>query len=321
MALEIRVPTLGESVTEATVAKWLQQCRRRGRRRRAAGRARDRQGDGRGATRPRPARSARSRSTPAPRSKSARCSAPSAEGAAPAKKPATAAAVPPKAAAPKPRRSRARPAAAPAGAGGCKGSGPRRAQADGRDRRRTRRPEPARTAASPRATCWPRCRASPRRRSRRRRRARPRALGEREERVKMTRLRKRIAERLKEAQNTAAMLTTFNEMRHERGDGAARALQGRASRRSTACKLGFMSFFVKACIVALKELPGVNAEIDGDDIIYKNHYDIGVAVSAPQGLVVPVVRDADRDELRRDREDDRRARQARRATASCRSTS
>jgi 2-oxoglutarate dehydrogenase E2 component (dihydrolipoamide succinyltransferase) len=108
----------------------------------------------------------------------------------------------------------------------------------------------------------------------------------------MTRLRKRIAERLKQAQNNAAMLTTFNEA----DMGAVMALRDRYKEgfeKKHGVKLGFMSFFVKACIVALKELPAVNAEIDGDDIIYKNHYDIGVAVGTPQGLVVPVVRDAD----------------------------
>jgi 2-oxoglutarate dehydrogenase E2 component (dihydrolipoamide succinyltransferase) len=108
----------------------------------------------------------------------------------------------------------------------------------------------------------------------------------------MTRLRKRIAERLKQAQNTAAMLTTFNEA----DMGAVMALRSKYNEsfeKKHGVKLGFMSFFVKACIVALKELPAVNAEIDGDDIIYKNHYDISVAVSTPQGLVVPVVRNAD----------------------------
>jgi 2-oxoglutarate dehydrogenase E2 component (dihydrolipoamide succinyltransferase) len=120
----------------------------------------------------------------------------------------------------------------------------------------------------------------------------PRELGAREERVKMTRLRKRIAERLKQAQNTAAMLTTFNEV----DMGAVMALRDKykeSFEKKHGVKLGFMGFFVKACLVALKELPAVNAEIDGDDIIYKNHYDIGVAVGTPQGLVVPVVRDAD----------------------------
>jgi 2-oxoglutarate dehydrogenase E2 component (dihydrolipoamide succinyltransferase) len=120
----------------------------------------------------------------------------------------------------------------------------------------------------------------------------PRLNAAREERVRMTRLRKRIAERLKEAQNTAAMLTTFNEA----DMSAIMALRERvkdAFEKKHGAKLGFMSFFVKACIQALKEIPAVNAEIDGDDLVYKNYYDIGVAVGTPQGLVVPVVRDAD----------------------------
>ena len=120
----------------------------------------------------------------------------------------------------------------------------------------------------------------------------PRDLGPREERVKMTRLRKRVAERLKQAQNTAAMLTTFNEVDMS-AVMAMRSKYNESFEKKHGIKLGFMSLFVKACIVALKELPGVNAEIDGEDIIYKNHYDISVAVSTPQGLVVPVVRDAD----------------------------
>ena len=118
-------------------------------------------------------------------------------------------------------------------------------------------------------------------------------VGERDRRVPMTRLRRRIAERLKDAQNTAAILTTFNEA----DMGAIMAL--RAEHRDDfegkhGVRLGFMSFFVKACIVALKEIPEVNAEIESDDLVYKNYYDIGVAVGTPQGLVVPVVRDADR---------------------------
>jgi 2-oxoglutarate dehydrogenase E2 component (dihydrolipoamide succinyltransferase) len=119
-----------------------------------------------------------------------------------------------------------------------------------------------------------------------------RPTGPREERVRMTRLRKRIAERLKQAQNTAAMLTTFNEV-DMTNVMALRNLHKDAFEKKHAVKLGFMSFFVKACIVALKEIPAVNAEIDGDDVVYKNHYDIGVAVGTEQGLVVPVVRDAD----------------------------
>jgi 2-oxoglutarate dehydrogenase E2 component (dihydrolipoamide succinyltransferase) len=120
----------------------------------------------------------------------------------------------------------------------------------------------------------------------------PRPPGERETRVRMTRLRRRIAERLKAAQNAAAMLTTFNEI-----DMSAAAMLRERWRESFekrhGVRLGYMSIFVKAALVALKELPAVNAEIDGDEIVYKNHYDIGVAVGTEQGLVVPVVRDAD----------------------------
>ena len=114
----------------------------------------------------------------------------------------------------------------------------------------------------------------------------------REERVRMTRLRKRIAERLKEAQNTAAMLTTFNEV----DMGAVMGLRSRYQDSFTkkhGVKLGFMSFFVKACIEALKAYPAVNAEIDGDEVVYKHYYDIGVAVSTDTGLLVPVLRDAE----------------------------
>jgi len=115
----------------------------------------------------------------------------------------------------------------------------------------------------------------------------------REERVRMTRLRQTIARRLKDAQNTAAMLTTFNDvdmsaimqLRNEYKD---------AFEKRHGVKLGFMGFFVRACIQALREIPAVNAEIDGQDIIYKNYYHIGVAVGTDKGLVVPVVREADR---------------------------
>ncbi len=121
----------------------------------------------------------------------------------------------------------------------------------------------------------------------------PREDDPREERVKMTRLRKRIAERLKEAQNTAAMLTTFNEIDMTNVMAARKKYQDDFERRN-GVRLGFMSFFVKACVVALHELPAVNAEIAGDELIYKNYYDIGVAVGTEQGLVVPVLRDADK---------------------------
>jgi 2-oxoglutarate dehydrogenase E2 component (dihydrolipoamide succinyltransferase) len=120
----------------------------------------------------------------------------------------------------------------------------------------------------------------------------PRALHEREERVRMTRLRQTIARRLKEAQNAAAMLTTFNEV----DMSAVMALRNQfkdSFEKKHGVKLGFMSFFVKAVIHALKQVPEVNAEIDGQDLIYKNHYDISVAVGTERGLVTPVVRDAD----------------------------
>src|ERR1700724_623221 len=119
------------------------------------------------------------------------------------------------------------------------------------------------------------------------------AAGEREVRVRMSRLRRRIAERLKAAQQNAAMLTTFNEIDMS-GAIALRERWREAFEKKHGVRLGFMSIFVKAAIVALKELPAVNAEIDGEDIVYKNHYDIGVAVGTEQGLVVPMVRDADR---------------------------
>ena len=122
------------------------------------------------------------------------------------------------------------------------------------------------------------------------------ATGPREERVRMSKLRQKIAERLKESQNTAAILTTFNEV-DMTAVMALRSEYKDVFEKKHAVKLGFMSFFVKACVTALKELPAVNAQIDGTDIIYKNFYDIGVAVGSPQGLVVPVLRDADQKNL------------------------
>jgi 2-oxoglutarate dehydrogenase E2 component (dihydrolipoamide succinyltransferase) len=115
----------------------------------------------------------------------------------------------------------------------------------------------------------------------------------REERVKMTRLRQTIARRLKDAQNTAAMLTTFNDV----DMSAVMALRTQYKdifEKRHGVKLGFMGLFVKACILALRDIPAVNAEIDGDEVVYKNYYHVGVAVGTEKGLVVPVVRDADR---------------------------
>ena len=121
----------------------------------------------------------------------------------------------------------------------------------------------------------------------------PRARADREERVTMTRLRKTIALRLKESQNTAAQLTTFNEV-----DMSAvmklRSEYKDSFEKKHGVRLGFMGFFVKACIAALKDIPNVNAEIEGDDVVYKNYYDMGVAVSTERGLIVPVIRDADK---------------------------
>ena len=116
--------------------------------------------------------------------------------------------------------------------------------------------------------------------------------GAREERVRMTRLRKRIAERLKEAQNTAAILTTFNEV----DMGAVMDMRKRyrdSFEKKHGVRLGFMSFFTSAAVAALKELPAVNGAIEGDEIVYRNYYNIGIAVSAPQGLVVPVLHNAE----------------------------
>jgi 2-oxoglutarate dehydrogenase E2 component (dihydrolipoamide succinyltransferase) len=120
----------------------------------------------------------------------------------------------------------------------------------------------------------------------------PRAQAEREERVPMTRLRKTIALRLKESQDIAAQLTTFNEVEMTKVMGLRAAYKDNFEKKH-GVRLGFMGFFVKACVMALKEIPAVNAEIDGDDIVYKNHYDLGVAVSTDRGLVVPVLREAD----------------------------
>ena len=120
----------------------------------------------------------------------------------------------------------------------------------------------------------------------------PRDLGPREERVRMSRIRQTIARRLKDAQNTAAMLTTYNEadMSHIM---AMRKQYKELFIKKHGIKLGFMSFFVKACVQALKDVPSVNAEIDGTDIIFKNYYDISIAVGTPKGLVVPVLRGCD----------------------------
>ena len=121
----------------------------------------------------------------------------------------------------------------------------------------------------------------------------PRPNTAREQRVQMSRLRRTIAQRLKESQEIAAQLTTFNEADMTR-IMELRSFYRESFEKKHGIRLGFMSFFVKACVAALHEIPAVNAEIDGDDIVYKHYYDIGVAVSTDRGLVVPVLRDADR---------------------------
>ena len=159
------------------------------------------------------------------------------------------------------------------------------AREEAREVRGTSAPEPT-PAAAPAVTARPQP-APPAERK-----VLPHAGRGREERVRMTRLRRRIAERLKEAQNTAAILTTYNEA----DLGAVMELRKRyrdSFEKKHGVRLGFMSFFVKASINALQAFPAVNAEIDGDEIVYKHYYDIGVAVSTPSGLVVPVVRNAD----------------------------
>src|SRR6185437_8236134 len=292
MATEIKVPTLGESVTEATVARWLKQP-----------------GDTVAMDDPlvelETDKVTLEVNAPAAGTLSEVLVAEGAnvgvgailgvigEGAAKvapaAAKPAAAAAKPASAPAPAP----AKPAAAPAANGAAdilarSGPAARKAAAEtgvdvtkiaptGKDGRVTKTDIAAAASAKPAPAPVAR---------------EPRDLGPREERVRMTRLRKRIAERLKDAQNTAAMLTTFNEADMTEVM-ALRERYRESFEKQHGVRLGFMSIFAKACIQALKEIPAANAEIDGDDIIYKNHYDLGIAVGTEQGLVVPVVRDAD----------------------------
>ncbi|AWK87607.1 2-oxoglutarate dehydrogenase complex dihydrolipoyllysine-residue succinyltransferase [Azospirillum thermophilum] len=299
MATEIKVPTLGESVSEATVARWLKQA-----------------GQPVAADEPlveletdkvtlevnAPAAGTLSEIV-APEGSNVGVGAllgVIAEGAA-AAAPAPAKAAAPAAAAPAPV---AAPAPA-AGAAGLAESGPaaRKLVAEtgvdagsiagtGKDGRITKgdvleaAKKPAPAAAAPAAAPAPKFQWAAGTQG-----ERPRAA--QEERVRMTRLRQRIAERLKEAQNSAAMLTTFNEVDMTNVMALRNEYKDYFEKRHKV-RLGFMSFFVKAAIQALKEIPAVNAEIDGTDIVYKNYYDIGVAVGTPQGLVVPIVRDADK---------------------------
>ena len=282
MATEIKVPTLGESVTEATVAKWLKNV-----------------GDAVARDEPLVELETDKVTLEVNATASGTLGSIAAEagatvevggllgtisegaggGAAPAKPAAK-----PAAAAPAPAAKAAAPAAAAAPLSPAVRKmveetkvDPSKIAGTGKDGRLTKGDVIQAAEAKPSAPATPH---------------KPRDLGPREERVRMTRLRKRIAERLKQAQNTAAMLTTFNEVDMTNVMALREAYKDQFEKRH-GVKLGFMSFFVKASLAALKELPAVNAEIDGDDLIYKNHYDIGVAVGTEQGLVVPVVRDAD----------------------------
>jgi 2-oxoglutarate dehydrogenase E2 component (dihydrolipoamide succinyltransferase) len=307
MATEIRVPTLGESVTEATVGQWFKKV-----------------GEAVKADEPLveletdkvtlevPAPSAGTLTaieakngtvvnvgallaTFAAGATAETNGAKPAAASAPAKAPAPAAAPAPAKPAPAPQVAAQATQAAPSPAAAKilteKGVAPAQVSGTGKDGRITKAdavatpvsaPSSAVTIAVPAAPAAPVSVRAPS----------PADDAAREERVRMSRLRQTIARRLKEAQNTAAMLTTFNEV-----DMSA-VMKLRADYRDLfekkhGVKLGFMGFFVKACVQALKEIPAVNAELDGGDLVYKNYYHIGIAVGTDKGLVVPVVREAD----------------------------
>jgi len=290
MAVEIKVPALGESVTEATVAKWLVKA-----------------GDAVAVDQPLCELETDKVTVEVNASVAGTiaelaveegasvqvggvlCHIEAGAAGAAAPKPAAAPAAPKAAPAPPPA------AAAPAGANLAasgpaarklaeeKGVSAASIQPTGKDGRATKEDVLAAISSIPAAAAPAARPAAP---------TGPRLKADREERVKMTRLRRTIANRLKEAQNTAAMLTTFNEVDMTAVMSLRERLKDDFEKKHGA-RLGFMSFFVKACIAGLKELPAVNAEIEGDELVYKNYYDIGVAVGTPQGLVVPVLRDAD----------------------------
>ena len=295
MATEIRVPTLGESVTEATIGRWFKKP-----------------GDAVKADEPlleletdkvtlevnAPAAgvlaeiTVKDGETVSPGALLGQIGAGTGNGEAPAAtpaKPTEAPAAPQQASTPAPAPAKTTMPPAPSAAkiavenginvASVEGSG-RRGQVLKGDVLPLTRPAPA-TAPVPAPQPAPQARA-------------PRPAGDdaREERVRMTKLRQTIARRLKDAQNTAAMLTTFNEVDMS-GVMALRAKYKDVFEKKHGAKLGFMGLFVKACVGALKELPAVNAEIDGSDLVYKNYYHVGIAVGTEKGLVVPVVRDAD----------------------------
>ncbi len=281
MSIEIRVPPLGESVSEATVAKWLKKA-----------------GDAVAADEPLVELETDKVSVEVPAPAAGRLDEivakegetvgrdallamliEGAEGAAPAPKAEAPKDAPKAEAASKEEAPKAAPVAAPAAAA----PGGARSKTEVLAEAARGVPAPAAPVASSIAPA-PAAAAAPRAPI-------PAEDAAREERVKMTRLRQTIARRLKDAQNTAAMLTTYNEV----DMSAVMALRNQYKdefEKKHKVRLGFMSFFVKACVHALQEIPAVNAEIDGTDIVYKNFVHMGVAVGTPTGLVVPVVRNA-----------------------------
>ncbi|CAA0105075.1 Dihydrolipoyllysine-residue succinyltransferase component of 2-oxoglutarate dehydrogenase complex [Starkeya nomas] len=296
MATEIRVPTLGESVTEATIGKWFKKA---GEAVAADEPIVELETDKVTIEVPAPAAGVLSEII-AKDGETVGVGAllgsigegAGAAKAAPAAVPAAAKAEAPKAEAPKPAPAPAAPAAAPAGANGPavaklaaeSGLNPAMLAGSGKDGRVTKGDMLAAIATGAAAAPAPapvvaRAPSAP-------------DDAAREERVKMTKLRQTIAKRLKDAQNTAAMLTTFNDV-DMTAVMSLRAQYKDVFEKKHGVKLGFMGFFTKAVIQALKDVPEVNAEIDGQDLVYKNFYHIGIAVGTDKGLVVPVVRDAD----------------------------
>jgi 2-oxoglutarate dehydrogenase E2 component (dihydrolipoamide succinyltransferase) len=294
---EIRVPTLGESVTEATIGKWFKKA-----------------GDPVAVDEPLVELETDKVTIEVPAPAAGTLAAIAAkdgdtvavgallgeikEGAGAPAKSASAPVPAPAAAAPAPKAEAPKPAAAPAAAAPVppsvrkmaaeSGMDPATVSGSGKDGRVTKGDMMAaieRAASQPTPVSQPASAVQVRA-------PLPQDDASREERVKMTRLRQTIARRLKDAQNTAAMLTTFNEvdMTHVM---AMRTQYRDLFEKKHGVKLGFMGFFVKACVQALHEIPAVNAEIDGADIIYKNYYHVGIAVGTERGLVVPVLRDCD----------------------------
>ncbi len=303
MATEIRVPTLGESVSEATIAKWFKKPGDAVKADEplveletdkvtlevpapAAGilgdiAAKDGETVGPGALLGSIDESGAAAAAPAEQAAAPKTAAPAQAAPAPAAKPAAAPAPGPAAASGKQPGPAVNRIAAESGMDASRVPG------TGKDGRVTKGDMLAAVASGRAATPAPAPAPA---------QARAPSAPEdatREERVRMTRLRQTIARRLKDAQNTAAMLTTFNDV-----DMSAvmdlRKTYKDVFEKKHGVKLGFMGFFAKACVQALKEIPAVNAEIDGQDLVYKNYYHIGVAVGTEKGLVVPVVRDADR---------------------------